>query len=431
MGKEFKNIEDLFKATFDNYRVEPSAKVWLDIDSKLKVHRFLHSGMTKFLGLSIAIVLVGVLMFYPGAPTKTESAKPVNQPLQKEITGNSIQKTKNNNQETKYNSTKKDKKKYFKEKAKIQSLLGKQEKENAVESIKLPKILSKSISVIKTEKKNDKIDIKPLAPPAPLFSIESKEGCAPFTIQISNLSKNALAYEWDFGDGSKSKDANPQYIYRYPGVYKVILKAIGRGGVAVSYIDSIVVHEAPKADIIWPYENEVFTGQKVQVLNKSGHVAKIEWNFGDEYISNKKDAVHVYEKAGEYDICMKVWSAEGCVDSAVIKDIEVVDVDEKIVFPNAFTPNIDGPVSGYYNPASVYNDVFYPKYNGKIEEYELRIYSKYGVEVFKSNNINYGWNGYFNNRLMPEGVYVYIVTVKFENNQKFQFKGDITLLHRK
>jgi len=128
---------------------------------------------------------------------------------------------------------------------------------------------------------------------------------------------------------------------------------------------------------------------------------------------------------------VKVWSKAGCVDSAVLNSIEVVDIEEKIVFPNAFTPNLDGPVSGYYDEINVYNDVFYPKYNGKIEQYELKIYSKYGVEVFRSNDINYGWNGYYNNRLMPEGVYVYIVRGMFEGNQKFLLKGDVTLLYRK
>ena len=59
------------------------------------------------------------------------------------------------------------------------------------------------------------------------------------------------------------------------------------------------------------------------------------------------------------------------------------------------------------------------------------IFSKAGIEIFESTDISYGWNGYYQNRLLPEGVYLYIAAGEFEGGQKFHNKGDITILHIK
>ena len=191
-----------------------------------------------------------------------------------------------------------------------------------------------------------------------------------------------------------------------------------------------MIHKTPNAKAEWPYENEILTNQQIQIPNYSKNMKEIEWNFGDQTCSYEKIGQHIFKQKGNYNIVLKIWSESGCVDSTVFENIKVVDITDKIVFPNAFTPNINGPVSGYYNPKDIYNDVFYPKTNGKISEYDLRIYSKFGVEVFKSSDIKYGWNGYYHNRLMPEGVYVYILRGKFEGDYLFNIKGDVTLLYK-
>ena len=428
MEKEFKNIEDLFKSKFEDYQVQPSDKLWNNIDSKLKIRRFLNSGLSKLFGLSVtvAIITLAIINFKSNDIVNKVSE-------QKNIEKSSITKdipVQNNKDKDIGNQSSNAP---FVDQAllKLDKVGHKNEAEREKEFA--PIIISKSIKQIENSDaqiQDEQINLAVPSPPVPVFSLDAKDGCAPFTVKIKNLSKAAFTYEWDFGDGNQSNDFMPQHTYRYPGIYRISLKAKGIGGTAVSYIDSVIVHEQANADIQWPYENELLTGQKIQIPNYSKNIAKVEWNFGDEHFSHDKNGQHIFKQKGEYTICMKIWSENGCVDSAVINNIKVVDINEKIVFPNAFTPNMDGPVSGYYNPADVYNDVFYPKYKGEIEEYELRIFSKFGVEVFKSNDVSYGWNGYYHNRLMPEDVYVYIVHGKFEGNQKFSFKGDVTLLHK-
>lgn len=424
MEKEFKNIEDLFKSKFEDYQVQPSDKLWNNIDSKLRARRFLNSGFSKILGLSVTIAVI-TLAILNLRNNEIVSKVSEQKNKQESIISKDITEQKNNNENIDNQSVNA----YFEDNNLLE--LDKVKPKNKVERKDefAPVIISKRVKQIK-DSNTEKINLNVPSPPIPVFSLDTKEGCAPFTIKIKNLSKAAMDYEWDFGDGNQSNDYMPQHTYLYPGIYKISLKAKGMGGTAVSYIDSIVIHEQPEAKLNWPYETNVLTEQKIQIPNYSKNIAKVEWNFGDEHFSHEKNAQHIFKQKGEYTICMKVWSENGCVDSAVLNNIKVVDIKEKIVFPNAFTPNLDGPASGYYNPADVYNDVFYPKYKGEIEDYELRIFSKFGVEVFKSNDISYGWNGYYHNRLMPEDVYVYIVSGKFEGNQKFNFKGNVTLLHK-
>jgi hypothetical protein len=43
--------------------------------------------------------------------------------------------------------------------------------------------------------------------------------------QLARLKPDALQYEWDFGDGSKSKLPSPQHFFRKPGTYNITLTA--------------------------------------------------------------------------------------------------------------------------------------------------------------------------------------------------------------
>ena len=43
-------------------------------------------------------------------------------------------------------------------------------------------------------------------------------------IKFIDKSSNAISWLWDFGDGNKSEEQNPQYLYQTPGVYSVTLE---------------------------------------------------------------------------------------------------------------------------------------------------------------------------------------------------------------
>ena len=69
--------------------------------------------------------------------------------------------------------------------------------------------------------------------------------------------------------------------------------------------------------------------------------------------------------------------------------------------PNAFSPDYDG-----------INDIFKPKANTELLNYNLQIYTRWGALIFESNDINKGWNGIYKGKDCPVGVYVYRICYK-------------------
>ncbi|MTK64220.1 MAG: PKD domain-containing protein, partial [Methanobacterium sp.] len=67
--------------------------------------------------------------------------------------------------------------------------------------------------------------------PSANFTADNTNGTAPGTVNFTDKSTgNITDYYWDFGDGSKSTDANPTHIYSAPGIYTVSLTVTGPGG---------------------------------------------------------------------------------------------------------------------------------------------------------------------------------------------------------
>ncbi len=61
-------------------------------------------------------------------------------------------------------------------------------------------------------------------------------------------------------------------------------------------------------------------------------------------------------------------------------------------------------------------------------DYQLRIFSRRGILIFESNDVNFGWDGYYKGQLCDPGVYVWKVRGNFINNRQFTKVGDVTLL---
>ncbi|MCB0663275.1 MAG: peptidylprolyl isomerase [Saprospiraceae bacterium] len=61
--------------------------------------------------------------------------------------------------------------------------------------------------------------------PMAQFQADQESPRAPSKVTFENNSEKANAYEWHFGDGAVSNEANPSHTYKTSGVYTVTLKA--------------------------------------------------------------------------------------------------------------------------------------------------------------------------------------------------------------
>ncbi len=113
-----------------------------------------------------------------------------------------------------------------------------------------------------------------------------------------------------------------------------------------------------------------------------------------------------------------VTSEKGCfrTDEVTIN----VNRDRPVFFPNAFSPDGDG-----------YNDYFeIPLGKTTTAILELKVLNRWGQLVYESNSTQgpIRWDGYFDNKMVPEGVYMFFATILFDDGETLPFQGDVLLV---
>lgn len=109
-----------------------------------------------------------------------------------------------------------------------------------------------------------------------------------------------------------------------------------------------------------------------------------------------------------------VTSTDGC---SAFDEVNLIDSCPPIVhIPNVFTPNGASP-----------NDLYRPYLEGFVAM-EMRIYNRWGEKVFETQDLNGAWDGYYQSKEAPEGVYVCLIELMGNNGFRQVHKTDITLL---
>jgi gliding motility-associated-like protein len=252
-------------------------------------------------------------------------------------------------------------------------------------------------------------------------------GCAPLTVSFQNNSLYGDTYDWDFDDGGTSTDFEPQHTYTEPGIYQVRLRVSGEGGEDFAYHE-VEPYRLPVVDFEVEPDSVMLPDEITKTFNFSEYGERYLWDFGDGTESTEKEPIHLYTELGVYDVTLQVWTEYECTASLTIPEAVTVIGKGIIKFPNAFAPNLDGPVEGWYDVTDKTNQVFFPMHDG-VTEYELLIYSRWGELIFESHDVNYGWNGYNKGELCAQGVYVWQVRGHYSTGKTFKLSGDVTLLH--
>ena len=87
-----------------------------------------------------------------------------------------------------------------------------------------------------------------------------------------------------------------------------------------------------------------------------------------------------------------------------------------IYIPNTFTPNEDGK-----------NDVFNPIVSDNLGFFEMRIFNRWGENIFTTNDLSLGWDGKVKNNDAEIDVYAYIINYKCIKEEK-NIIGKITVI---
>jgi hypothetical protein len=274
---------------------------------------------------------------------------------------------------------------------------------------------------------SDDVSVTYNVPPVASFVVTSTEGCPPLDIYFVNNSLDGLPFTWDFDDGSSSDQITVKHTYTEPGIYKPSITIISETGDIIKKDTIITVFDQPEASFLVVNQQVYIPEEEAIFINTSTDALTYSWDFGDGGTSTESDPKYVYTEEGMFDIFLEVWSKNDCYDSITVANALEVIESGALQFPNAFTPNLSGPSGGYYNPNDFSNDVFYPIGDG-VSEYHLEIFNKWGIIIFESKDINIGWDGYYKEKLVNEGVYVWKVTGKLNNEKDFKKVGTVILL---
>lgn len=251
---------------------------------------------------------------------------------------------------------------------------------------------------------------------APKAAFTYDSYCINNPILFNNLSivtgSGQVRFLWSDNNGRNSTATSPLFTYAQPGniSMKLTVTSLICPALADSMVQLIAI-EQPVSPIRMQSVNAV--------INESlGLQAR---NFGSSYswapatglsnatIANPK-ATLIAEQ--EYRINIKKSSSCITVDTLLVRLY-----DNRVFVPNVFSPNGDGV-----------NDKLFVNLAGVKQLHSFRVFNRYGRIVFETGDATTGWDGRFNNTLLPMDTYVWMVEVTDSLGRVTKKTGNVTLL---
>ncbi len=236
--------------------------------------------------------------------------------------------------------------------------------------------------------------------------------CLGESVQLNALStkEGQTKLSWTFGDDSGVENVNPtSHAYDREGVYFINLNAEYRVCKELALQDSVVVYGIPEV-YIGPDTTICLHGSPLYLTNlrSSAQGDRKLWSTGDTSAVLKvtHDGTYSLAVSNEHD-CMA-------------KDEIVIGKDCYTDIPNSFTPNGDG-----------INDYFFPRQmlSLGVSAFSMTVFNRWGQLIFKTEAPDgRGWDGRFNDKEQPAGVYVYLIQVTFKNGRTETYEGNVTLM---
>ncbi|MBP5664633.1 MAG: gliding motility-associated C-terminal domain-containing protein [Bacteroidales bacterium] len=219
-------------------------------------------------------------------------------------------------------------------------------------------------------------------------------------------------------------------MYTYQWVSPIVsdgpvAEQVAAGNYSVAVVDSngcsltlaFTVRDIPGPDACFYFS--MSNEKSVIMVNCTAEEGLIHWNwnFGDGQGSTEWQPTHTYSDPGQYPVVLTVVDDNNCLDSLSL--LYVIHEVPTMYLPSAFIPESE----------IAENRVFKPIGNSISEEnYEMRIYDRWGQLIFVSRHPENGWDGGINGHLAPQGTYTYQINYVDIEGKPNSRKGSILLL---
>ncbi|PSR04883.1 MAG: hypothetical protein BRD50_02570 [Bacteroidetes bacterium SW_11_45_7] len=260
--------------------------------------------------------------------------------------------------------------------------------------------------------------------PVPEAGFEVDNVCDGDTVvfnDTSSILSGSLSYHWDFDYQpslapdtiNTSTEANPTWVYDEPGFYRVYQNVTSDKGCVDTARNNLYVHALPEIDA--GKDTTISYGYSTVLeaeSNRNDNNADFFWE-PNESLSSPMVLQPTAQPFEDTEYQITVTDSNGCVS----KDEVFVKVVKDYVFDvnNAFSPNGDGV-----------NDEFVVGNARNYDDFEIRIYNRWGNLVYQSDNYQNDWDGTSSNgEELPDGTYYYVI--RFDGSDKL-FKGSVSIL---
>lgn len=256
-----------------------------------------------------------------------------------------------------------------------------------------------------------------------VFISDTNNGCEDLLVHFYDLSAypNATLL-WNFGDGDTAMLTDTaEHLYIDPGTYDVSLTVIPENGCSESLAipQMINVYPIPVADFILNPQPASIEYPEIHFFDQSSDAVTWLWNFGEpgvqENTSLDQFPSHSYSDTGTFVVTLVV-SSMGCYDTAMTTLEIQPNVD--VFIPNAFTPGTDALNMYFTCIGSGINE----------STYKMRIYDRWGKQLFFTTQVNPGWDGAINGKLVAQGTYVYMIDFIDVNANEHHYRGIVNVL---
>jgi len=211
------------------------------------------------------------------------------------------------------------------------------------------------------------ITVEPAQIPDPLnpdFNGTPRSGVTPLTVQFIDTSTGPHDHwEWDFGDGNKSAEQEPQYTYNLPGSYnvKLIISNASEDQATIVQDSYIIVDPAPIAgELILDFNGTPRSGATPLIVQfndaSTGFVEPVTylWDFGDGNTSTEQNPLYSYNHQGSYTVTLNVSQSVGA--PASIAKNKYITVEPPLN-PILLNPDFTGTPRSGVTPLTVqFND---------------------------------------------------------------------------
>jgi gliding motility-associated-like protein len=226
--------------------------------------------------------------------------------------------------------------------------------------------------------------------------------CEPYPAYFvdSSSSDTPLTYLWNFGDGCTSTEQNPMHLYTEPGQYTVTLQITTTAGctavLTLTKPGMITVHPTPVSDFDVTPQSTDICHSSITFIDHSEGALWYYYIFDDEGAVSQESSPHyTYLTDGTHNPMQIVINEFQCRDTSY----QSIFVEPFMIYiPNTFTPDGD-EFNNYFHAATALDS----------EEWEMRIYNRWGELVYQTTDQYGEWDGTFKGLLAAEGMYSYKV----------------------